>query len=138
MPAKTLHPAIATLTLNPSVDVSYTIPGLIADQKVHASQARYDPGGNGINVARGLRMLGIHSHACLIAAGEIGILLERLLAHHVDDPYPVHVEGETRVNCTLLQQQPRVQYEVDGIGPKVTKAALDEISEAFLRLSMTC
>jgi 1-phosphofructokinase family hexose kinase len=129
------YPPITTLTLNPSVDVCYTFPGLIADQKVHASQTRYDPGGNGINVARGLRALGIHSRVCLITAGETGSLLERLLAHHVDEQYAVHVDGGTRVNCTLIQQQPRVQYEVDGIGPHVTTEALDEISGTFLRSS---
>lgn len=126
---------IATLTLNPTVDVSYTIPGLIADQKVHAAQVRYDPGGNGVNVARGLRAMGIPAHACLIVAGEIGALLERLLAHHVDHLHPVQVAGETRINCTLLQENPRAQYEVDGIGPKVTEEALDQVSEALLRFS---
>jgi 6-phosphofructokinase 2 len=126
---------IATLTLNPTVDVSYTIPGLIADQKVHATRAHYDPGGNGVNVARGLRALGISAHACLIVAGEIGALLERLLAHHVGHLHPVQVAGETRINCTLLQENPRAQYEVDGIGPRVTEEALDQVSEAFLRFS---
>jgi 6-phosphofructokinase 2 len=126
---------IATLTLNPTVDVSYTIPGLIADQKVHAAQARYDPGGNGVNVARGLQALGIPTHACLIVAGEIGALLERLLVHRVDHLHAVHVAGETRINCTLLQENPRTQYEVDGIGPKVTGEALDQISTVFLSFS---
>jgi 6-phosphofructokinase 2 len=135
MSEKTPHPPIATLTLNPTLDVSYTIPDLIADQKVHATQTRSDPGGNGVNVARGLQALGMHAHACLITAGEIGVLLERLLVHRVDDQYPVQVAGETRINCTLLRQQPRTQYEIDGIGPKVTKAALDKISKAFLRFS---
>lgn len=126
---------VATLTLNPTVDVSYVIQTLIADQKVHASQARYDPGGNGINVARALHELGCAVDACFIVAGEIGALLERLLADCVGSPHPVWVDGETRINCTLLQQDPKSQYEVDGVGPRVTEQALDTISEALLSLS---
>jgi len=110
-------PPIVTLTLNPTVDVSYTIPGLVANQKMHASRARYDPGGNGVNVAQSLRALGIAPHACLITAGEVGALLERLLAHHTGRLHPVQVEGETRINCTLLQEKAHAQYEVSGIGP---------------------
>jgi 6-phosphofructokinase 2 len=135
MPENDSHPSIAALTLNPSVDVNYTFTSLIADQKVHALQTRYDPGGNGVNIARGLRILGIHSRICLITAGETGDFLERLLARHVDDQYAVHVDGGTRINCTLIQQQPRVQFEVDGIGPHITMEALDEISEVFLKSS---
>lgn len=130
------HPTVvpvATLTLNPSVDVSYTLPQLIADQKVHASRTRYDPGGNGLNVARGLHRLGIPAHACLVTAGETGTLLERLLAHHVDHLHPTRVHGETRINCTLLQEKPRAQYEVDGAGPRVTGEALEEVAQAFLQ-----
>jgi len=133
--AEKILPHIATLTLNPTVDVSYVIPTLIADQKVHATQSRFDPGGNGVNVARGLRALSVHAHACVITAGEIGALLKRLLGRHVDELCPVEVDGETRINCTLLQEQPRSQFEVDGIGPRVSAEALEQISEAFLGLS---
>jgi 6-phosphofructokinase 2 len=126
---------VATLTLNPTIDVSYMVPRLIADQKVHASQARYDPGGNGINVSRALHELGCGVDSCFIVAGEIGALLQRLLADGAGSLHPVWVDGETRINCTLLQQDPKSQYEVDGVGPRVTEQALDEISETLLHLS---
>ena len=124
---------IATLTLNPTVDVSYTIPKLVTDQKAHATATRYDPGGNGVNVARGLVSLGVHAHACLITGGEIGTLLTRLLADHAGYLHPVQVDGETRINCTLLQDKPPLQYEVDGVGPLVTDDAIAEISDIFLK-----
>jgi len=124
---------IATLTLNPTVDVSYTIPKLVTDQKAHATNTRYDPGGNGVNVARGLMSLGVQAHACLITGGEIGKLIMRLLADHAGYLHPVQVDGETRINCTLLQEDPPLQYEVDGVGPIVTDEAMAEISDVFLR-----
>jgi len=126
---------IATLTLNPTLDVSYTIRKLVTDQKAHASETCYDPGGNGVNVALGLRSLGIQAHACLITGGEIGTLLQRLLDGRIEHLHPVIVDGETRINCTLLQEDPPLQYEVDGVGPLVSDEALTEISEIFLRFA---
>ncbi len=48
-------PPIATLTLNPCLDVSYEFPTLVPDQKVRADHNCYDPGGNGLNVERALK-----------------------------------------------------------------------------------
>ncbi|MGC9127558.1 MAG: 1-phosphofructokinase family hexose kinase [Acidithiobacillus sp.] len=125
---------IATLTLNPAVDIAYEVDQLVADQKTHARVTRYDPGGNGINVARALKELMVCAHSCCIVAGNVGALLQRLLQHHLDDPHCIDVEGETRINATILQSEPAVQYEVTGIGPRVSSLALAAIRERFLGL----
>jgi 6-phosphofructokinase 2 len=123
---------IATLTLNPAVDVSYEISQLVADQKSHASSTRYDPGGNGINVGRALRELRIDARNFCVMAGNAGILLERLLKDQLDHVFCARVEGETRINATILQTTPPAQYEVTGIGPFVPSVTLAEISRSFL------
>lgn len=124
---------IAILTLNPSLDVSYEVPRLIPDEKVHATDTRYDPGGNGINVGRTLRTLDVWAESFCLVAGEIGRFLQRMLAGELDAPHCVHVPGETRVNCTLIQAQPRIQYEVTARGPAVPAAALEAVTTGFLR-----
>lgn len=128
-------PPIVTLTLNPSVDVSYDIPHLIEDQKVHASANRYDPGGNGINVARAFARLRVPSHACCVVAGEIGSLFERLIVHELDHPHCLHIEGETRINVTLQQQEPRAQFEVSGVGPQLGAITLQKLVDMVLDLT---
>lgn len=128
-------PPIVTLTLNPCVDVSYDIPRLIADQKVHSTATRLDPGGNGINVARALKRLQVPAWACATVAGEIGMLFERLIAGQVDHPHLVRIDGETRINTTLQQQEPRAQYEVSAAGPDIDAAVLDRISAEVLDLA---
>jgi len=125
---------IATLTLNPAVDIAYEVEELVADRKTHATTTRYDPGGNGINVARALKELMVCAHSCCIVAGNVGALLQRLLQHHLDDPHCIEVEGETRINATILQSRPALQYEVTGIGPRVSALALAAIRERFLDL----
>jgi 6-phosphofructokinase 2 len=76
-------PPIATLTLNPCLDVSYEFSSLVADQKVHVEHTRFDPGGNGVNVGRALKRLGLEATNCCLLAGEIGHLVERLLGQHL-------------------------------------------------------
>lgn len=133
--APAVQPEIVALTLNPAVDVSYEVDRLVPDQKNHATSARYDPGGNGINVARALKELMVPAHSCCVAAGQVGGLLQRLLEHTLDDSRCVTVAGETRINATILQGQPPVQYEVTGIGPYVSPVALAEVREQVLRLA---
>ncbi len=134
-PVQADMPPIVTLTLNPCVDVSYDIPQLIEDQKVHATATRLDPGGNGINVARALKRLRIPAWACATVAGEIGMLFERLTSGQIDHPHLVRIDGETRINTTLQQRQPRAQFEVSATGPVIDAATLDRISAEVLELA---
>ena len=125
------HP-VAVLSLNPAVDMTYDIPGLVSDQKVHARATRYDPGGNGINVGRGLTRLGVRSTSFFVTAGEIGRLLERLLLRQLDGIHCEHVDGETRINGTLLDRGAGLQYEIDGIGPRLPDDRLASLLEVFV------
>lgn len=127
MPAPNQKCDIATLTLNPAVDVTYEVDRLIRDQKVHARHVRHDPGGNGINVGRALKLLGVEAHNFCVVAGEIGELLERLLAAELDHIHAERVGGETRINCTLLELDDPAQYEVSGIGPELDAQLLARI-----------
>ena len=133
------HPCadIVTLTLNPAVDVSYEFDHLQADQKTHADSTRFDPGGNGINVARALKELFVCAHSCCVVAGHIGRLLQTLLRHSLDDPHCIEVIGETRINATLLQREPARQYEVTGPGPLLSPMALQEVREKVASLAGT-
>lgn len=131
--SKTKDNRITVLALNPAVDISYEVPQLIAEQKVRSAKTLYTPGGNGINVARGLRELDTPMHCCSIVGGESGKLLLRLLGESLgDDHRYFQVEGETRLNAILLQKNPPSQYEVDSVGPTVPAAVLKRLTRWFL------
>ena len=72
-------PSIVTLTMNPAVDESTTVPYVLPDRKLRCQAPTYEPGGGGINVARAIRKLGGDALACFPAAGPAGELLKRLL-----------------------------------------------------------
>jgi len=123
---------VALLTLNPAVDVTYTVPRLIADQKAHALATRFDPGGNGINVGRALQRLEVSADSYIVTAGETGHMLERLLVHHLDATHYERVAGETRINSTIMEQESGIQYEVSGIGPSIPPSQLSTLLNSFV------
>lgn len=123
---------ITTLTLNPAVDATYEIARLLADQKSHARAVRYDPGGNGINVGRALKTLGLAAHNFCVTAGEIGQLFQRLAAPQLDHLHAEHIAGETRINVTLQERDTTTQYEVSAVGPTLSAAHLDHLAQHFV------
>ncbi len=123
---------IGTLSLNPSVDMTYEIPNLLKDQKVHATATRFDPGGNGINVGRALKRLETAAQNHCMIAGEIGLFLKRLLAKELDGVHYEEVIGETRINGTFIEQSPPAQYEISGIGPEIPSLQLNALLERFI------
>lgn len=129
-------PPIGVLTLNPAVDMTYEIPHLIEDQKVHAMATRFDPGGNGINVGRALKRLETMAQNYCVTAGEIGHLLKRMLIDQLDRVDYEEVAGETRINGTFIEQSPRAQYEVIGIGPEIPPSQLYELLDRFVEYSI--
>ena len=125
---------VAVLALNPAVDITYVIPQLMADQKVRALQTHYHPGGNGINGARALTELEIPVSCCSVIGGKGGELFLRLLGDALGEGHRyIEVDGETRINATLLQKQPPSQYEVDSGGPEISPPMLERITDCFLK-----
>ncbi|MHB8232189.1 MAG: 1-phosphofructokinase family hexose kinase [bacterium] len=120
---------IAVLSLNPALDVSYKIQRLVDDEKIHSFETRFDPGGNGINVARALKKLKIRSSTCCVLAGKIGTLISDILTEELDDPHFIWEEGETRINCVIQQSDPVSQYEINGMGPAMSFPVLDKLEK---------
>lgn len=128
------HQTIVSLSLNPAIDLTYEITSLKHDQKSRATHTHYDPGGTGINVGRALEKLNANSHTCYIIAGTMGTFLDSMLKQELKNTYSLQVEGETRINTTILQKLPQQQYEVNATGPTITHQHLEKIIDQFLTL----
>jgi 6-phosphofructokinase 2 len=127
---------IVVLALNPALDVGYELPQLIADRKVSADKTFYHPGGNGINISRGLAELGMPLQCGSVLGGVSGDVVLLLLDDSLGKNHKVFtVADETRLNVTLLQQNPPSQYEVDSRGPEIPAQLLDEITAWVLQSS---
>ena len=127
---------IATLALNPAIDLSYLVSELVPFRKTKARHARYDCGGNAVNVSRALKKLGKIAHTCCILAGESGAMLKHLLAQEGIVPESITVEGETRVNSTIQQRRPPAEYKISGVAPEnISADEIATITKRFLKLA---
>ncbi len=131
LPGRERPAPIAILSPNPAVDMTYRFTRLIENQKVHADETRFDPGGNGVNVSRALWRLGVPGRNFCVVAGEIGRLFQRLADGQMGETDYLEVEGETRINGTFIGVDPPVQYEVSGIGPALPKGPFEALLERF-------
>ncbi|MDO7597812.1 MAG: hexose kinase [Pseudomonadota bacterium] len=124
--------SITTLCLNPALDVTYHVSKLIAEQKSRSDLARHDPGGNGINIGRALQRMNVNARTLCIVAGDIGQLLQRLLKQQLINVYYEQVDGETRINSTIIEIDTKMQYQVTDAGTDIPQQQLTSIIEDFV------
>lgn len=113
---------IATLTLNPTIDLSYEIDRLAPTRKLRATVQRSDPGGGGINVARVFVRMGGNARCIYLSGGPTGIALDALLDLHQLVRDHIQIQGETRTSCTVYEGASGHEYRVVPIGPEVSEA----------------
>lgn len=123
---------ILTITINPCVDKSSSVSGIIPEKKLRCNTPKYEPGGGGINVSRALQRLNIASLALFISGGRTGKFLEELLSDENLQTLPFHVKNETRENFivvdTLINQQFRFGFPGQSISEQEQTKFLKVIS----------
>jgi len=108
---------IVTLTLNPSLDRTLSVPQLRPGTLHSAQFIRQDLGGKSFNVSRALRALGIPSHIIGVICGWTGRALREGLLAEGFDVHLLEVEGETRQNVTLLDESTGLYTKINEPGP---------------------
>jgi 1-phosphofructokinase len=94
---------IVTLTPNPSLDRTVSIPDLQRGEVQRATSSRLDPGGKGVNISRALTAHKAPTLAVLPAGGPQGHLLAELLAEAGIDVAIVPITGSIRANIALVE-----------------------------------
>lgn len=117
---------ILTVTLNPSVDISYTIPDLRLDATNRTDQVGKTAGGKGINVTRVIHDLNKAVTATGFIGGHLGEgIVSELNKNGIKTDF-LSIEGDTR-NCIAILHDGQ-QTEVLESGPTIT----DNENAAFL------
>ena len=93
---------IATLTMNPTIDVAYAVDRVFHTHKMRTLKEQYDPGGGGINVARVFVRLGGNARCYYLSGGATGHALDGLLDLHQLVRCRVQIEGQTRVSTAIF------------------------------------
>lgn len=124
---------VLTITLNPAVDKSCTVENIKPEKKLRCTAPRYEPGGGGINVSRGLVRLGVPNRAFYLAGGRTGQKLEELLGSENIDTLPFKTNAETRENFVVTDTANNEQYRFGMPGEAISaiecNAILNYISD---------
>ncbi|MEX0350757.1 MAG: 1-phosphofructokinase family hexose kinase [Paracoccaceae bacterium] len=108
---------ILTITLNPTVDFATTAPQVLPGPKLRCSEAKFDPGGGGINVARAIRLLGGEATTLIAIGGPTGAQLLELLAFEGGSTVAIQGPGETRRSVSVIDESTSEQYRFVLPGP---------------------
>lgn len=122
-------PSIFTLTLNPGLDRTLTVPSLHENAVLRATTSRLDWGGKGFNVSRALQALGEESVAMGLIGGFTGKMLEQGLASLGIATDFVQIAGETRTNTVIEEPHSGRYIKVNEAGPTIDRAALDAMCQ---------
>lgn len=120
---------IVTLTPNPSIDRTISVPTLEHGEVNRATDSRIDPGGKGINVARALAANGTASLAVLPVGGPEGHLMEDLLSRDGTAYRAVEIAGTTRMNIAVIEPD-GTTTKINEPGPTLSPLELDGLFAA--------
>ncbi len=129
---------ILTVTLNASIDKTYTIESFTVDRINRPSQCRTVPGGKGINVARVLKELGRDALTTGFLGGSIGNAIAQGLDREGIKHDFVRVEDESRLCIKIVDPQNGTQTEINEPGPTVTDLELEALISKVDNLVRGC
>lgn len=113
---------VATLTLNPAIDLGFEVDRVFPTHKIRADHERYFPGGGGINVARVLARLGCDVHCLYLSGGATGLAFDALVAELGLDHEAIPIAGRTRVAPTVVERDSGKEFRFTPAGPEVTES----------------
>lgn len=123
-------PRIATLTLNPALDVHLRVDAPRLGRLNRASTVRYAAAGKGLNVSLALARQGTASTAVLPLGGPIAGAIATLLEAEAIDVRRVPIGGETRVNTKVVDAGGALS-ELNAPGAPLGGHELDACLSAF-------
>lgn len=120
---------IITVTLNPALDKTIQVPNFQVDEVCRVTEARLDPGGKGINIAKVIHALGGNSVAVGIAGGAAGEYIRDQLDTIGIRNDLVFSRRETRTNLKVVDPVRGTHTDINEPGAPVTAAELQEVWE---------
>jgi 6-phosphofructokinase 2 len=109
--------SVATLTLNPTIDISYSVEVLAPTHKLRAEPERADPGGGGISVARVLARLGCPAQCIYLSGGATGPAFDGLIEALGLPRRRIAIAGQTRVVANVFERSSGKEYRIIPPGP---------------------
>src|SRR5918997_388884 len=125
---------ILTVPLNAAVDRTLVVPSLAIGHRHRASESVTLAGGKGINVARGLRTLGVPVLATGFVGGRNGDAIRDGLSEAAIPFDLVEIEQHSRTSTAIIDPMAGTQTEINEYGPEVSSAETREFSRRLEHL----
>ena len=120
---------IITVTLNPALDKTLTLPGFAVNTVNRVQQIRLDPGGKGINVSKSVKALGGKTLCLGILGGAPGGYIKAAL-DQMDLPNDMVFSSEpTRTNIKIVDPVLGTNTDINEPGNPVTEEYLHQVWE---------
>ncbi|HHX67736.1 MAG: 1-phosphofructokinase [Miniphocaeibacter sp.] len=123
---------IVTVTLNPSIDISYRLEEFLIDGVNRTNKVSKTPGGKGLNVTRVLKQLKADVLATGFLGGRTGEFLEDGLKELSINTKFLQVKGNTR-NCIAILHEGK-QTEILESGEEISKEEQEEFFRLFEKI----
>lgn len=128
-------PKIITITLNPAIDKSTSVPVLVPEKKMKCTLPVFEPGGGGINVARAIKKLGGNATALYLAGGYTGKFFTQLLDRENIDSIIIEMANHTRENLIVLNSTANLQYRFGMPGPLVEEVEWKKLLDTLEKIN---
>ena len=129
------HYKITTVTVNPALDKSTHLRGLVPEQKIRCDAPRYDAGGGGINVSKAIARLSGESLALFTAGGPTGEMMKELLIKEAINIDPITVQNWTRESFVAVDDNTNSQYRFGFPGAALSESEKETIQKKIAALS---
>jgi 1-phosphofructokinase len=126
---------VVTVTLNPAIDQTLSIPGFAAGRVNRVAESRSQAGGKGVNVACCLAELGVEAAATGFLGAENADLFESAFASRGIADRFVRIAGRTRVGIKIVDDRTRETTDINFPGLVPTQEELDELFERIASLA---
>lgn len=115
---------IITVTLNPALDKTLTLPGFAVNTVNRVQKIRLDPGGKGINVSKTVKALGGNTLSIGILGGASGGYIKSAL-DRMNLPNDMVITGEaTRTNIKIVDPVLMTNTDINEAGGPVSQQML--------------
>ncbi len=126
---------IVTVTLNPAIDKSLSVPSLRLGRRHRTVERRTLAGGKGVNIARMLKTLDQPVIATGLVGGATGTqIVEQLTRESIVNDF-VWVHEESRTNTNLLDPTTGEETEINEQGPHIDEEELARFSDKLYYLA---
>jgi 1-phosphofructokinase family hexose kinase len=126
---------VATVTLNPAIDQTVSIPNFAAGKVNRVTNITSDPGGKGVNVASNLADFGVEVSVTGFLGDENPVLFERLFLQKAIKDHFVRIAGSTRTGIKIINEIDQETTDINFPGQTPTNADIETLFQTVDRLA---